>query len=371
MDASLSGEQEELRRVLRGFLAERTGGDPGRPADAPSRASDPADDGPGCDVALWRALAGTFGLPGVLIPEEYGGLGLGFVELALVQEELGRALVPSPFLGGAVLAVAALLHSGDGVAAKDYLPGIAAGTTVATFAHRPGQLAVRRDGREPVLSGEVDHVLAGSAADLLILPVTAGTGTSLYAVAGDAPGLRRSRLPTIDQTRPQARLRLDGTPARLVGPAGEAAAALTTVRAFGAAALAAEAVGGAARCLELTVEYVRTRHQFGRPVGSFQAVKHRCADLYVEVETARSTAAYAAWAAATLAADLVEAALAAQAYCAGVYRHVAGETIQLHGGIGFTWEHDAHRYLKRATADDLLFGGARHQRAALADRLGW
>jgi alkylation response protein AidB-like acyl-CoA dehydrogenase len=362
MDASLSPEQEDLRRVLRRFLAERSG------SAAVRRAVEtPA----GYDEAVWRQLNEAFGLAGVVIPEEYGGLGLGFVELALVLEEMGRALYPSPFLAGAVLAAAALLHSGDEPARKEFLPGIAAGTTAATLAHRSCEVAVRpAAGPGAAMTGTVQHVLDGHLADLLILPVPSASGVSLYAVRGDAPGLSTSRLPTVDQTRTQARLELRDTPARLLGVAGGAATVLDRVRDLGGVALAAEAVGGAARCLEMAVEYARTRVQFGRPIGGFQAVKHRCADLYVEVETARSAAYYAAWTAAAGSEELATMAPAAQAYCAEVYRHVAADNIQLHGGIGFTWEHDAHLYFKRASTADVLFGSSRYQRAVLAERLG-
>jgi alkylation response protein AidB-like acyl-CoA dehydrogenase len=366
VDTSLSPEQEDLRGVLRRFLTERSGS-----AEVRQAVETPG----GHDEAVWRQLNEAFGLSGVIIPEEYGGLGLSFVELALVLEEMGRALYPSPFLATAVLATTALVHGGDEPARKEYLPGIAAGTTVATLAHRSCEVAVQpAAGRgvavQHVLTGTVQHVLDGHIADLLILPVPSAGGVSLYAVRGDSPGLTARRLPTVDQTRTQARLELLETPARLVGAAGGAAPALDRVRELGGVALAAEAVGGAARCLEMAVEYARSRVQFGRPIGSFQAVKHRCADLYVEVETARSAAYYAAWTAAELDDELAVMAPAAQAYCAEVYRHAAAENIQLHGGIGFTWEHDAHLYFKRASTSDLLFGSSRYHRAVLAERIG-
>lgn len=360
MDATLSPEQQELRQVLRRFLADPAAGLPPREAARTPEGHDPA---------RWRGMCELFELPGLLVGAEYGGLGLGWVEQALVLEEMGRALCPSPYLASAVLATSALLHGGDEAARKEWLPGIAAGTTVGALAHRSVEVSADGSGGEYRLTGSAGHVLDGHVADLLVLPVPTSGGMSLFLVRAGAPGLTAQRLPTLDETRAQARLELREVPARLLGQEGQAEPVLALVRDLTAVALAAEAVGGAARCLEMAVDHLRTRRQFGRPLGAFQALKHRCADLYTEVETARSAAYYAAWAAAHVPAELPDAALAAQAYCAEAYRHAAAENIQLHGGIGFTWEHDAHLYLKRATAADLLFGSAGYQRGRIADRL--
>jgi alkylation response protein AidB-like acyl-CoA dehydrogenase len=311
----------------------------------------------GYDRELWRRLCEQTGLPGLAIPEEYGGVGFGLAELAVACEEMGRALYPSPFLASSVLAATALLASPDESLKQEFLPGIAEGTTLAALA-LDGEVTAS-DG---TLNGTKTHVIDGAIADLILVVA----GGSLYAVtdAVDGADAVRTKLPVLDQTRNQAELVFADTPARLV--CADATAALDRVRAVRELALAAESVGGAAKCLEMTVEYAKVREQFGRPIGSFQAYKHRCADLYVELEAAKSTVYYAAWAMET--GDSEAAVLAPLAMHAAVaaYRHIAEETIQLHGGVGFTWEHDAHLYLKRAISTALLFENATAQRERIA-----
>jgi alkylation response protein AidB-like acyl-CoA dehydrogenase len=318
------------------------------------------------------------GLAGLVVPEEYGGAGMGYVELLVVMEEMGRALLCSPFLGTAVFAANALLHCAEETARKDLLVDIAAGRTLATLAHaEPGgrwdmasvelRAVPKGDGFE--LTGTKEFVLDGHSADVILVVARTDEGLELFQVAADAPGLTRTALPELDLTRKLARLEFSSTPARRISR-GDQSAALERVMALTLAALAAEQVGGAQACLDMSVDYAKTRLQFGRPIGSYQAIKHKCADMLVAVEFARSAATKACFAAAEDADDLLEAASLAKAYCSEAYFQAAADTIQIHGGMGFTWEHPAHLYFKRAKASDLLFGDAAHHREALAGHLG-
>ena len=319
------------------------------------------------------------------MPEEYGGQGLSLIELAIAMEEMGRVLLCAPFLATGVLAVSAILASGDDGAMAAYLPGIAAGQTIATLAYaedaglhgpQPAAASAVPAGADagPAagyrVSGRRRFVLDGASADLILLIAATNAGPSLFAISGDAPGLTRTALPTMDQTRKLADLELDSVPARLVGPAGGAPPALAAALAAGRVGLAAEQVGGAQAALASAVEYAGTRVQFGVPIGSFQAIKHRCADALVDVESARSVAYHAAWVAVYDPADLELTSAFAAAYCAEAYTRVAATNIQVHGGLGFTWEHSAHLYLKRAKGGELLFGSPRQHRRRLADQLG-
>ncbi|ETK36997.1 acyl-CoA dehydrogenase family protein [Microbispora sp. ATCC PTA-5024] len=349
----MTEEREELRRTVRAVL--------GR-APAPR----PAPDAPApYDEAARRLLAGQVGAFGLAVPEEHGGAGATLAEALVVCEELGRALTPLPYLGSAVLATQSLLACG----VTEWLPALADGALVGALAWAEGgswdPAAVRCRAEGGRLTGVKEHVLDGEAAGLLVVPARADGGDlGVYAVDPAAPGVRVEPLATLDRTRPQARVRLAGAPARLLSADGERV--LGRLLAVAAAALAAEQVGGARRCLEMTLTHVTTRRQFGRPIGSFQAVKHRLADLYVLVESAASLGDDAARALAEEAPGLEVRAAAAQAYCSEAYRAAAAETLQLHGGIGFTWEHEAHLHLKRAHAAAELFGDAAWQRARLA-----
>jgi len=312
-----------------------------------------------------------------------------------VLEELGAALYGGPYLASAVLAATALLSVPDEPARRDLLPGIASGQTVATLAFTeddgswdPGSIRLAASpgpaagsgragpgrpgsGRAGwVLDGHKSFVLDGHTADLILVVAADGTALSLFAVPAGAPGLSRQVLPTLDQTRKLARLEFDAVPARLIGGPGDAAAALERTLDVAAVALAAEQLGGSQRALDMAVGYAKTRRQFGRPIGSFQAIKHRCADLLLEVESLRSAVGYAAAAVAENAADVPLVAALTQAYASDVYFHVAAENIQIHGGIGFTWEHDAHLYFKRAKASELFLGDASYHRERLAQRIG-
>ncbi|MER6957198.1 acyl-CoA dehydrogenase family protein [Streptomyces sp. NPDC000618] len=400
MDFSFTEEQDELRKVVRSFLAKHCG-------DAQVRR--PAADPLGHDPVVWRRMAGELGLQGLAVPEEYGGSGFGYVDLGIVFEETGRALLCSPYFATVALAAEALLRCADEAARCELLPGIASGETVATLAlteddgrwdepgirltaresaretaHEPARDSTREPARgtarEPArgaadggweLTGVKTYVLDGHLADLLLVAARTPCGVSLFAVAADAPGLVRTPLPTLDQTRGQARLEFTDTPARLLGAEGTAWPALERTLATASVLLAAEQVGGAAAALDAAVAYARIREQYGRPIGSFQGVKHKCADMLMEIESARSAAYGGLW--ALDADDETETAIAAaiaQAFCSEAFTKVAGDNIQVHGGIGFTWEHPAHLYLKRAKSSEALLGTPSYHRELLAARLG-
>ncbi|MFD8941063.1 acyl-CoA dehydrogenase family protein [Streptomyces californicus] len=383
MDAALTAEQHAIRRTLRDLLA-RSGGPEAIPAAV--RTAE------GHDPDLWRRLAEELGLPGLALPEEYGGAGCGAAESALVCEEAGRALLPTPLLATSGLAAPLIAALGTPDQRAALLPRIAAGDLTAALVLPGGSLALalgltgdnldgawagggraggiqaREERGARLLYGEAERVLDGHSAGLLVVAAHTGgyprSRTQLFLVPGDAPGVVRTRLTALDETRPLARVELREAPAELLGAddTADAAGALAATGRTVAALLAAEAGGTAASALERTVEYVKTREQFGRPVGSFQAVKHRIADLYVRVEAARSAAYHAA--------RDPEAGPLALAQALEAARITTGEAIQLHGGIGFTWEHVAHRYFKRAAGDELLFGPVHRLRDHAARRAG-
>jgi alkylation response protein AidB-like acyl-CoA dehydrogenase len=366
---AFSDEQQEFRRVVRRFVEARS-------PEAAVR--EQMETERGFDAAVWSEMAGPLGLQGLIVPEAYGGQGFGAVELAIVLEEMGRALLCAPYFATVALAANALLHAGDDGARAALLPGVAAGETIATLAFcEPSgrwdasgiETRARRDGAAWRISGTKSYVLDGHVADLVLVAAVTAAGVSLFHVAGDAAGLTRTPLRTLDPTRKQARLDFDGAPAALVGADGAGEHVLSSVLDLAAVALAAEQVGGAQRCLDMSVEYAKQRVQFGRPIGAFQAIKHKCADVLLEVESARSAAYYAAWCAAELGEELPAVASLAKAYCSDAYVHAASENIQIHGGIGFTWEHPAHLYFRRAKSSALLLGDSSYQRELLAQRI--
>jgi alkylation response protein AidB-like acyl-CoA dehydrogenase len=367
-------EQQELGDAVRRFLADR----------APvSRVRELMETPDGIDRQVWQQAGTQLGLQGIAIPEEYGGAGFSFVEQAIILEELGAALYGGPYLASAVLAATALLSGSDEEARGELLPKIASGQTVATLAFTEDDgswdpAAVRLtaapaapDGGGWILDGHKSFVLDGHTADLILVVAATGSGLSLFSVQAGAAGLDRRVLPTLDQTRKLARLEFRSVPAaRLIGAPGEAGAVLARTLDVAAIALAAEQLGGAQRALDMAVGYAKTRHQFGRPIGSFQAIKHRCADLLLEVSALRSAVRYAAAAVAEDSAEIPVVAALTKAYASDVYFHVAAENIQIHGGIGFTWEHDAHLYFKRAKSSELFLGDASYHRERLAQRIG-
>ena len=370
MNFAFSEEQEELRRSVRRFLDDKS------PIPEVRRLMETTD---GYDPAVWAQMGTQLGLQGLAIPEEHGGSGFTYVELIVVLEEMGRSLLCAPYFATIALAANAILTSGDDAAKKELLPGIASGDTIATLAFTEDNgrwdeggitTTATRAGDGWTLDGHKMFVLDGHVANLLVVAARTPAGLGLFAVEGDAPGLTRTPLATMDQTRKQARLELAGTPGRLIGADGGASAGLSRTLDLAAVALAAEQVGGAQRCLDMSVEYAKERVQFGRPIGSFQAIKHKCADMLLEVESAKSAAYYAGWAAAESSDELPVVASLAKAYCSDAYFHAAAENIQIHGGIGFTWEHDAHLYFKRAKSSELLLGDPTYHRELLAQRIG-
>jgi alkylation response protein AidB-like acyl-CoA dehydrogenase len=365
-----SEEQEELRKAVRRFLDDKS------PSTEVRRLMETTE---GYDAAVWSQMANQLGLQAISIPEEYGGAGFGYVELVVVLEEMGRSLLCAPYFSTVALAANALLSSGDEGAKAEYLPGIASGETIATlaFTEESGRwdvegiaMVASRAGDGWMLDGTKSYVIDGHTADLILVAARTGNGVSLFALPGDAEGLTRTPLATMDQTRKQAKLTFAATPARLVGEEGGAGPVLSKTLDLAAVALAAEQVGGAQRVLDMSVEYAKHRIQFGRPIGSFQAIKHKCADMLLEVESAKSAAYYAGWAAAEDNDELPVTACLAKAYCSEAYFHAAAENIQIHGGIGFTWDHDAHLYFKRAKSSELILGDPSYHRELLAQRIG-
>ena len=370
MNFGFSEEQEELRKMVRRFLVEKS-------PESEVRRLMATDEG--YDPAVWLQMASELGLQGLGIPEEYGGQGFGPVELYVVFEEMGAALLCAPYFSSVALAAHAILFVGTDADRAEYLPGIASGETIATVALTDDaggwDLATStttavHSGDGWVLSGARNYVTDAMTSSLILVPAMTPAGLSLFAVHADASGLSREALPTMDQTRKQGRVVLANTPGALVGPDGGALAGLETTTQVAAAALAAEQVGGAQRVLDNAVEYAKTRVQFGRPIGSFQAIKHKCADMLLDVESAKSAAYYAAWAAQERNEDLPIAASLAKSFCSEAYFHCAAENIQIHGGIGFTWEHHAHLYFKRAKSSELFLGDPAYHRELLAQRLG-
>jgi alkylation response protein AidB-like acyl-CoA dehydrogenase len=364
-------ELRELRSSVREFLDAKS------PEEAVRKLMESE---PRFDPEVWAQAADQLRLPGLVIPEEYGGDGFGQVELGLVLEEMGRALLCAPFFATVVLAAQALLVAGDKEACKRYLPRIAAGRTTATLAVAedngswdPALISARAvpDGDDGwTLSGRKCFVIDGTTAELVLVVARTVAGPSLFAVDRQATGLAAEPMETLDATRAMARLTFDAVPATLVGTDGAGGRIMAKVLDIASVGLAAEQAGGARRCLEMSTEYARTRHQFGRPIGSFQAVKHKCADMLVQVELAEASSREAAGLADEDAPDFPVASAVAHACCSRAYIFAAMENIQVHGGIGFTWEHPAHLYFRRAKSSQLLFGGPAVYHERLLDRLG-
>ena len=363
-----SDDQREFRSAVRAFLTLHS-------SEAALRRAIETD--VGYDQATWRAMSDQLKLPGLLIPEEYGGEGFGFGELALVLEEMGAALLPGPYFSSAVLATSVLLWCATDAAKSRYLPGIAGGRTIATVAltERSGHWdvpsietrAVYRQGSW-TLHGAKYFVPDGESADLVLVVAQTETGIGIFAV-GDITSANRRAQSSLDLTRRTAVIELDATPAVRLDDGG-AEETLSCALASAVAGLACEQVGGAQRCLDMAVEYAKVRHQFGRPIGSFQAIRHECANLMLEIECARGAAQYAAHSVDAFPDRMLSAAAIAKAYCSDTYLRAAAANIQLHGGIGFTWEHPAHFYYKRAQSAAMLLGSADYHRKSLADRIG-
>ncbi|MFN2536676.1 MAG: acyl-CoA dehydrogenase family protein [Mycobacteriales bacterium] len=362
-------EHEELRAVVRSFLADKS-------SEAEVRRVMSTDEG--YDPAVWKQMAQQLGLQGLVLSEAHGGAGSTMQEVGVVLQEMGRALLCAPFLSTVVLAATALAASGDTVAQQELLPQIAAGELVATVAHTeqdglwgtsPATTAREQEGLW-CLTGTKSFVLDGHSADVLVVSARDSDAVSLFLVDGDAAGVERTLLPTLDASRKQATVVLTDARAVRLGTPHDGERVLRHVLDVAAAALAMEQVGVAERSLELAVDHAKQRVQFGRPIGSFQAVKHTCADMLVKVQAATSAAAFACWAVDHEPEELAVAASLAQAYCSAAAFEVAEAAVHLHGGIGFTWEHPAHLYFKRAKSQQVLFGTASSHRARIAAHLG-
>jgi alkylation response protein AidB-like acyl-CoA dehydrogenase len=367
---SFTEEQDQLRAAVRDYFRAKS-------PEAEVRRLMATDEG--YDPAVWQQMARELGLQGLALPEQHGGQGAGWTELGIVLEEMGRALVCAPFFSTVVLAATTLLEAADDEAKKDYLPGIADGSLIATVAltEESGRwdsggvtLPATRTADGWTLSGAKHFVLDGAIAQLVIVPARTAGGVSLFAVDGVAPGLTRRPSVTLDQTRKLAVVEFDGTPARLIGAEGGGWAVLERVLDFAAVGLAAEQAGGAQAALDMSVGYLNTRVQFGQLIGAFQALKHMAADVLIEVESARSAAYYALAAATEDNDELPAAASLAQAYCSEAFVTAAHQNIQFHGGMGFTWEASPHLYFKRARSSEVFLGDASAHREALAQRIG-
>lgn len=378
MDFGFSDEQEMLRQTTRAFLQEHC---------PTTFVRQMMEDDKGYSPALWKEMA-DLGWLGLAFPEEYGGQGLGFVDLTVILEEMGAALLPSPFLSTVLLAGQTILIGGSETQKKTYLPKIADGSLIATLAMTEPSARCDAVGISEVkatpeadgfrITGTKLFVPDAQVAEVMVVAARtkeAGDksfGITLFLVENNTPGISTTLLKTMDQTRKQCEVVFDNVHVgrdRLLGMLDMGWPVLRKVLNSATVALCAEMVGGAQRVLDISVAYAKERVQFGRPIGSFQAIKHKCAEMMLQVESAKSAAYYAAWA---VDEDVPEAPLAvsmAKAYCSDAYCHTAGEGIQVHGGIGFTWEHDMHLYFKRAKYAEFTFGDATYHRELVAQEL--
>ena len=345
-------EQQALRAAVRKFCADNFGEDTVRQL---------MESEPRYDRAVWRRLGSELGVLGMAVPESDGGVGGSLVDQAVAVEEFGATLACGPLFGTVYLAIPALVACPAGDARDELLAALVDGERTAAFEPEPLSAAAG------TLTGTVARVVDADAADVLLISATGSDGVGLYAVDLTGPGVQRTPLVTMDLTRPQARIALDGAPATLLAGPDEAERVITHALQVGAALLAVEQVGAAQHLLDLSVEYAKSRLQFGRQIGSFQAIKHKLADMMVDAEHARSTAYHAVWALADASDDPALAASIAQATCSQAFSRIAADAIQVHGGIGFTWEHQAHLYFKRAATDAALLGSAEQHRDRVAE----
>jgi alkylation response protein AidB-like acyl-CoA dehydrogenase len=364
-----SDEHEELRRTVRDFLAKES---------EEARVRELMADESGLDRTLWARMAEELGIVGLIVDEKHGGAGFSNVELAIVMEEMGRALLVAPYLSSAVLASSALELAADAAAQDELLPKLASGERIATLAFseagNPWSLdavsieAEKKDDGH-ALTGRKVLVLDGHVADDLLVVAREGGALALFHVDASAEGVSREAVPALDPTRKLGNVELSGAPARLIS-SGDAKVGLERALTRTLGALAAEQLGGAQRVLEMATDYAKTRLQFGRPIGSYQAIKHKCADMLVDVELARSAAYNVAFADESDVEGTSMAASMAKSFCSEAYYHAADENIQIHGGMGFTWEHSAHLYYKRARASEALFGSPVAHRERVAAQIG-
>ncbi len=369
MNFAFSEEQEEFRRAIRRFLADRS------PSSEVRRLMETEE---GFDPKVWSQMANQLGLTAVAIPEKFGGLGYGQIELGIVFEEMGRALLCAPYFSTVAMGVNLLLASGDEAACSTYLPLVASGEARIAVAASESETdwstaeisTVASEGAEPHISGRKPYVIDGLTATHILVLARNQNGISLYLVDGSEASIFRAPQISLDMTRKLATVAFQATPARLVGLAGDGVSYYETMLNRSIISMASEQVGGAQRVLEMAVDYAKTRVQFGRPIGSFQAIKHKCAEMLVDIEAAKSAAYYGSWVVDNEQAEIPTVAYLAKAFCSEAYFSAAAENIQIHGGIGFTWEHDAHLYFKRAKSSELMFGSPAYFREKLAETIG-
>ncbi|MEZ5550537.1 MAG: acyl-CoA dehydrogenase family protein [Pseudomonadales bacterium] len=366
---SFTEEQEQFRDAVRRFLVRHS------PTAEVRRLMDTET---GFDPEVWMRMCSDLGLSAIAIPEAHGGAGFSLVELGIVMEESGRTLLCAPYFSSAVLATRAILHAGSAADRDRLLPGLAAGTRRGTLAcsetdrgPAPGSLQMRAEGADHRLNGTKTFVVDGLSADFFVVVARRGDALGLYTVDADAPGVSRHLLTTMDSTRKLAEVHFDNVPALPLGDAGsDSTPALSATLDDAAIALAHEMVGGAQVLLESAVAYAGRRVQFGRTIGSFQAIKHKCADMLLDVESARSAAYYAAEASAAGDPETPALACLAKAAAADAYVRAAIDTIQIHGGLGFTWENDTHLWFKRAKSSEVLLGTPDYHRELMLQRWG-
>ena len=371
MNFGFSEEQEFLRTTAREFLAN----------ECPSAVvREVMEDPRGYRPEMWKQMA-ELGWLGLLIPEEYGGTGLGFVDLVVIQEEIGRANLPSPFLA-TLQGTLAVLRSANETQRKELLPAVAGGECILSFAitevagteeARHVETRAERDAAGYRLIGTKLFVPDGQNADRIVVAARSGGagegGISLLLVDPKAGGVEIEPLESMDRTRRLAEVRFDGARGELLGPENGGWSTWEWLRDRTLVALSAEAVGGAEKVLEDSVAYAKERVQFGKPIGVHQAIKHKCADMLMQVESAKSITYYAAWAIDQETEDATLAAAMAKAYTSDAYRHCSAENIQIHGGVGFTWEYDCHLYFKRAKAIEVTYGDPTYHRERVATLL--
>jgi alkylation response protein AidB-like acyl-CoA dehydrogenase len=367
VEFTFTDEQRQLRDAVKKFCAENFDEQTVRRL---------MESDPPFDAGVWTRLGTELGVLGLSVPEADGGVGGSLIDQAVAVEELGAALACGPVFGTVFLAIPALVAASSRSVRDGLLAELVEGRRTAAFAvtDRAGafdpstvSVTASRSGEEWTLTGTVERVVDGGAADDLLVAADGPDGVALYVVDAAAEGVHRTPLVTLDLTRPQATIRLADAPARVVADPAEAQRVIEHALHVGSALLAVEQVGAAQHLLDLSVEYAKARLQFGRPIGSFQAVKHRLADLLVDLEHARSAAYHAVWALTDGSDDPALAASIAQATASAAFARVATDTIQVHGGIGFTWEHQAHLYFKRATTDAALLGTPEQHRARVAE----
>ena len=370
MKFSFSDEQVEFRTALRRFLSDTS------PSVETRRLMETDI---GYDADVWRQMSQDLGLTAIHIPESYGGQGFGVSELAIATEEMGRALLCAPYFASTVLGATAIMHAGSEDQKQTLLPGIAAGEVIATLAFTEAHgrwdddaiaMTATQVNGTYVLNGTKSFVLDGHSADLLVVVArrpdsTGADGLSFFTVAGNAPGIERVLLKSADLTRKLAKLTFANVEATLLGEEGSAAEPLRETLDIAAICLANEMVGGAERLFEDAVAYAKMRVQFGRPIASFQSLKHKAAEMLMEVELAKSGAYYAAAAADEGDEDVSALASLAKATAADTYMQTAIHAVQIHGGIGFTWENDTHLWYKRAKSSEVFLGGSDYHRERL------